>query len=54
MANQINIDFGKRSSAIKAELEKRAAELHMSTNKYCIMVLTRHVTSGERFRITGG
>lgn len=48
---RINISFGKKLYGVKTELEKRAAELDMSASKYCIMVLTRHVASGEKFRV---
>lgn len=54
MASQINLDFGKKSAGVKVELAKRAEEMGMSASKYCIMVLTRHIASGEKFRIEGG
>lgn len=54
MKDRITLSFGKKLCAVKTELEKRAEEMNMSASKYCIMVLTRHISSGERFRITDG
>ena len=50
---KINMSFSKKLYGVKVELEKRADEMNMSSSKYCIMVLTRHIASGERFHVAG-
>jgi len=49
--SRILLSFGKKLYGVKLELEKRADEMNMSCSKYCIMVLTRHIASGERFKV---
>jgi len=52
MNTKLTLSFGRKMYNVKAELERRADAMNMSASKYCIMVLTRHVSSGEKFRIT--
>ena len=49
--DRIMVSFGKKLYGVKVEIEKRADEMNMSAGKYCVMVLTRHIASGERFKV---
>ena len=52
--DRIMLSFGKKMYGLKLEIEKRADDMNMSASKYCIMILSRHVQSGEKLKVTGG
>lgn len=54
MSSKINVSFGKRYALVKTQLEERASEMQVSASKYCLIVLTKHIASGERFKVTSG
>lgn len=52
--NQVNCNFGKGRAGIVSELKKRAEACGMSTSKYCIAILSRHVMNEKGLRVTDG